>query len=179
MTEEVGSTVKEQTESLQKGTDHHERQTVAPTGDAAYPAAALLDDLWENKTFRVSDSDGPSGPVRLRVETHGSVSLMMDFFRDLRRSPNMRLDRMAGMEVWLRLNDRLRLEEYLLEMDSVASVRMHDSNLEVGLAYPLGQFVPDGSDGSAVVESTVVQSRHTARAEAVAAPSADAVEGAP
>ena len=164
--------MKEETELLEKGADHHRREAVA-LGDAAYPAAALLDDLWERKTFRVSDSNGPSGPVRLRVEAHGSVRLMMDFFRDLRRSPNMRLDRMAGMEVWLRLNDRLRLEEYLLEMDSVAGVRMDDSNLEVELAHPPERFVPDGSDGS-----TVVESRATDPAEAVAGPSTDAVEGA-
>ncbi len=72
---------------------------------------------------------------------------MMAFFRDLRRSPNIRLDRMAGMEVWLRLTDRLRLEEYLQEMDSVARVSLHDSNLEVELADPPERFVPDGSDG--------------------------------
>ena len=137
---------------MEKGADQHRRETVA-LGDTPYPAANLLDDLWENKTFRVSDSNGASGPVRLRVEAHGSVNLMMDFFRDLRRSPNMRLDRMAGVEVWLRLNDRLRLEEYLLDIDSVAKVRLQDSNLEVELAYPPERFVPDGSDGSGVVES--------------------------
>ena len=57
------------------------------------------------------------------------------------------------MEVWLRLSDRNRLEEYLLDMDSVAKVRMHESDLEVDLAYPTEQFVPDGSDGAEVVES--------------------------
>lgn len=119
----------------------------------AHNAAALIDELWENKTFRVSDGNGASGPVRLRVDAHGSVHLMMDFFRDLRKSPNMRLDRMAGTEVWLRLSDRNRLEEYLLDMDSVAKVRMHESDLEVDLAYPTEQFVPDGSDGAEVVES--------------------------
>ena len=64
----------------------------------------------------------------------------------------MRLDRMAGVEVWLRLNDRLRLEEYLQDMDSVANVRLHDSNLEVELAYPPERFIPDGSDGLGIIE---------------------------
>ena len=145
-------TLNEETELLGRGADHHRGEGVA-LGDAPHSAATLLDDLWQNKTFRVSDDKGLSGPIRLRVEAHGSVSLMMDFFRDLRGSPNMRLDRMAGVEVWLRLNDRLRLEEYLKEMDSVASVRLHGSNLEVELADPPDRFVPDGSDGSALVES--------------------------
>ena len=36
--------------------------------------AALLDDLWEN---------GPSSePVRLHVQHHGALSLMMDFLRE-------------------------------------------------------------------------------------------------
>ena len=90
--------MKEETKLLEKDADQSRRGTAA-LGDTPYPATALLDDLWENKTFRVSDSNGASGPVRIRVEAHGSVSLMMDFFRDLRRSPNMRLDRMAGIEV--------------------------------------------------------------------------------
>ena len=157
--------MKEATELLEKGADHHRREAVV-LGDTVYPTAALLDDLWENSA--------PTEPVKLRVEAHGSLILMMDFLRDLRKSPNIRLDRMTRMEVWLRLNDRLRLEEYLQEMDSVARVRMHDSNLEVELAYPPEQFVPDGSDGSAVVESGV-----PAHAEAVVGPSRDAAEGAP
>ena len=144
--------MKEETKLLENGADQSRHETVA-LGDTPYPAAALLDDLWQNKTFRVSDDNGASGPVRLRVEAHGSVTLMMDFFRDLRRSPNMRLDRMAGMEVWLRLNDRLRLEEYLEDMDSVAKVSLQDSNLEVELAYRPERFIPDGSDGSGVIET--------------------------
>ena len=44
----------------------------------------------------------------------------------------MRLDRMAGMEVWLRLNDRLRLGEYLEEMDSVAELAFEERSYALG-----------------------------------------------
>ena len=164
ISEEADITLKEETELLEKGADQNRSEAVT-LADTPYPAAAVIDDLWENKTFRVSDSNGPSDPVRLRVEAHGSVHLMMDFFRDLRRSPNMRLDRMAGTEVWLRLNDRLRLEEYLEDMDSVAWVRLHDSNLEVKLAYPPERFIPDGSDGSGIIEAGALVRTFTSASE--------------
>ena len=41
-------------------------------------------------------------------------------------------------------------------MDSVAGVKVSGPDIEVGLAFPPERFVPDGSDGSAVIDYKAV-----------------------
>ena len=54
-------TLKEETELLDTGADHHRRETVA-LGDNPYPAAALLDDLWRTRLFGYPITTGPLHP---------------------------------------------------------------------------------------------------------------------
>ena len=98
---------------------------------------------------------GPSGPMKLHIES-GSVAATLGFLRELRSSRYIRLDRMTGMVVWIRANDRHGLDELLQNMQSVASVRECGSDFEVGLAHPREQFVSNESMVTAVIESGTV-----------------------
>ena len=98
---------------------------------------------------------GPNAPMKLHIES-GSLALTVSFLRELRSSRFVRLDRLTGMVVWIRANDRHVVDEILQNMQSVASVRTCGSDLEVELAHPPEQFVSNESEGTTVIESGTV-----------------------
>lgn len=104
---------------------------------------------------------GPSGPTKLHIES-GSLAVTLGFLRELRSSRYIRLDRLTGMVVWIRANDRHVLDELLQNMQSVASVRECGSDFEVELAHPREQFVSES------MVTTVIESGTVAPEEAVA-----------
>ena len=98
---------------------------------------------------------GASGPMKIHIES-GSLALTLGFIRELRSSRYIRLDRLTGMVVWIRANDRHVLDELLQNMQSVASVRTCGSDLEVELAHPPEQFSSNENVGTTVIESSAV-----------------------
>ena len=86
-----------------------------------------------SRDIAISDlSDGASSvpwgqrysrePLDLHVEAHGSVKLMMDFLKELRMGPCVRVARVAGDHIWVEINGLIGIEEFLHDMDGVASV---------------------------------------------------------
>ena len=72
-------------------------------------------------------------PIDLHVEAHGSVRLMMDFLKELRTGTCVRVARVAGDHIWVELNELIGIEEFLRDMDIVASVEPGDVGFDVVL----------------------------------------------
>ena len=97
-----------------------------------------------SETAVVDPSDGASSvlwgqrystePIDLHVEAHGSVKLMMDFLKELRMGTCVRVARVAGDHIWIEINELIGIEEFLHDIDGVASVELGARGFHVVLA---------------------------------------------
>ncbi|MCH9009031.1 MAG: hypothetical protein IIC21_00215 [Chloroflexi bacterium] len=126
--------------------DEPEKVISAVESDVATLADAVVDDVAKDQTAVVASvaqgptlkDDDPSEPddvqavvfegtVRLNVEAPGCVKEIVQFVRELRQKPQLRLLRlvgnnMEGVDIWLGLREPLNLGTILPEMEGVTII---------------------------------------------------------